>query len=299
MVRSFLPLKRRTGPGLVLTLHNYGMVCAKLSYIYRGAACSGPGFEKCLRCSADNYGAGRGMLFALGNWAMQRPERAAVDMFVPVSTAVAEGNALADQSLPFEVIPNFVPDDVADRWEGAEAALQRLPSGPFWLYVGALSRNKGVHVLLDAYATLVDPPPLVLIGLPWHDTPKKFPPGTTVLEGVSHPTVMAAWRRASLGIVPSVFPDPCPTVAMEAMACGVPIVASRIGGLTDLVDEGRTGFFARAGNVEDLRAVLSRIQSQPEVLFPMGQAALSKVRSFMASSVIDRIEGVYARVSNR
>jgi len=296
MIRSYLPVRTSDTP-LVLTLHNYGMVCAKLSYIYRGAACSGPGFSKCLRCAADNYGTGRGMVFTLGNWAMQGRERSAVDMFVPVSNSVAVANDLAGQGLPHEVVPNFVPDDVADRWSPEDPAVGSLPDEPFWLYVGALSRNKGVHVLLEAYAGMENPPPLVLIGMPWPDTPARFPRNIHVFRGLPHKAVMAAWRRASLGIVPSIFPDPCPTVAMEAMACGVPLVASRIGGLTDLVTDGETGLLVEAGDAVGLRGALARVQADPGLASRMGAAALPKVRSFTASSVVERLGRIYAGVT--
>jgi glycosyltransferase involved in cell wall biosynthesis len=294
MVRSFLPLKRRNGPRLVLTLHNYGVTCAKLDYMYRGAVCSGPGFSKCLRCAASNYGTLRGAIFALGNWTLQPAERALVDMFIPVSTAVATGNELAHHGLPFQVVPNFVPDDVAERATADPSALRMIPAGPFWLYVGALSRNKGIHVLLDAYARLSNAAPLVIIGPRWHDTPESFPAGTHVIEGVPQATVMAAWRRASIGIVPSTFPDPCPTVAMEAMACGVPLIASRVGGLTDLVDDGKTGVLVTPGDSAALGEAVWRLHTDSQRRARMREAALEKVRSFMSASVVSRVERIYA-----
>lgn len=296
MVRSYLPMKSASHAPLVLTLHNYGVVCAKLSFIYKGRLCSGPGMIKCLSCAADNYGTARGMMITLGNWAMQPWQRSAVDMFLPVSDAVASYNELAARGLPYEVIPNFIPDDVAERWDAGDSAQSALPDAPYWLYVGALSKNKGVHVLLDAYAGLPEAPPLVMIGPRWHDTPSRFPPKITVLPSLPHVAVMAAWRRASIGIVPSIFPDPCPTVAMEAMACGVPVVASRIGGLPDLVEDGETGLLVEAGDPGQLREALARLSADSPLASRMGEAALLKVRSFTAGTVIDRLEVAYGRL---
>ena len=113
MLRSFVPLKRGSRAGLVYTLHDYGVVCAKRSFVYHGLPCSGPGPLKCLECAGRNYGAARGAAIATGNWLMRPAERSVVDMFMPVSSAVPRGNELVEQALPHEVVPNFVPDDVA------------------------------------------------------------------------------------------------------------------------------------------------------------------------------------------
>ena len=295
MLRSFIPLKRGSRAGLVYTLHDYGVVCAKRSFVYHGLPCSGPGPLKCLECAGRNYGAARGTAIATGNWLMRPAERSTVDMFMPVSSAVARGNELVEQALPHEVVPNFVPDDVAERSDPTDPAVAALPNLPFWLFVGALSRHKGLHTLLAAYRSMAAAPPLVVIGAQWADTPTEFPANVTVLRNIPHAAVMAAWRRASLAIIPSIFPDPCPTVAMEAMACGLPIVASDVGGLTDLVDDGRSGLLVPPADVRALRTALAAMANKPDVAKQMGDAGRQKVRAFMASAVVGRIEGIYAR----
>ena len=259
MVDSFLPLKGRSGARLVMTLHDYSIVCAKRSLLYRGMPCSGPGFSKCLHCAAANYGTARGELITLGNWAVAPWRGSSVDMFVPVSSYVATGNQLASRRLSHTVIPNFVPDDVILTADADHPALADLPSEPYLLYVGALSRHKGVRVLLDAYTVMEGAPPLVVIGRDAPDAPARFPPNVVVMRDLPHEAVMAAWCRASVGIVPSLFPDPCPTVAMEAMAAAVPVVASRTGGLTDIVVDGETGLLVPVGDAAALGAALRRL----------------------------------------
>lgn len=291
--RSYVPLARRGAAAFVMTLHDYGVVCAKRSLWYRGAPCSGPEFNKCLHCAGANYGTARGMAITLGNWAFSPAEQSAVDMYLPVSTAVAVGNELTEHDLPFTVVPNFVPDDVADEPDYDHPALAALPDEPYWLFVGTLSRNKGIDVVLEAYDGIAKRPPLVLVGSRWPETPKTFPRGTVVIEDLDHAAVMAAWCRAAIGIVPSVFPDPCPTVAIEAMAAGVPIVASRVGGLPDMVEEGKTGLLVEARNPEALRVGLVSLFRKPAVRREMGRNARVRATGFMASSVIDRVEQVY------
>ncbi len=297
MVHSFVPLKRGSRARLVVTLHDYGVVCAKRTLLFRDdGQCTGPGVSKCLRCAAAHYGTGRGVVITVGNWAMARPLRAAVDMFVPVSQAVARGNELERQEFPFQVVPNFAPDNIADQADDDHPALHDLPDGPFWLYVGTLSRHKGMHVLLDAYRQVAGAPPLVVIGLVTADTPQHLPPNVIVLRDLPHDAVMSAWRRSSVGFIPSLLPEACPTVAIEAMACGVPVIASRIGGLPELVVDGQTGVLVEPGDVSALHAAMVQILNADADRERMGEAARRRAPEFMASRVIERLESLYGEV---
>jgi glycosyltransferase involved in cell wall biosynthesis len=119
------------------------------------------------------------------------------------------------------------------------------------------------------------------------------------LGSVPHDVVMAAWNRAALGFVPSLFPDPCPTVAMEAMAAGVPLIASRIGGLPEIVSAGDTGLLVEAGNAAQLRTAMLSFFSDPGLGKRMGITARQRVNVFTQSVVSDQIEAIYARAVDR
>jgi glycosyltransferase involved in cell wall biosynthesis len=77
-------------------------------------------------------------------------ERKGVDMFLPVSQAIAEASQLARYRLPYRVIPNFIPDDADQTYDDGNACVRLLPEGDFLLFVGDLVRDKGVEVLLQA-----------------------------------------------------------------------------------------------------------------------------------------------------
>lgn len=300
LVHSFLPLRRWSRAKLVVGLHDYELVCAKWTLMYRGTPCDGPGPRKCADCAIATYGAARGLPTALANWAMSGVERGAVDLFIPVSRAVADGNALAGgrngRAARYRVIPEFAPDDVAARRDEADPRLAALPRDDFLLYVGAFGRYKGVDVLLRAYAGLADAPPLVMIGYETSEYPlagAPIPPGVVVLKQWPHAAVMAAWRRCIVGIIPSVWPDPCPTVAIEAMASGRPVVATRIGGLPDLVSDGETGLLVPPDDPLALRAALARLIADSPLRERLGRAALHRFEQFRAGTVVSRYEDAY------
>lgn len=293
LVYSFLPLKAWAKVPVVMSLHEYSLSCAKWVLMRRSAPCSGPGLAKCLGCATDHYGAAKGTVTVLGKRAMEPAERWGVDIFLPVSHATAVGNKLAERGLPFEVMPNFVLDDVAEcRGDGTPWTSQ-LPDDDYLLYVGALSRYKGIEVLLRAYEGLVNPPPLVLIGFPRPDTPVTFPPNVTVLTDWPHDAVIQAWRRSLAGLMPSIWAEPFGIVVLEAMASGRPVIASRMGGLTDMVVDGETGFLVPPDDSAALRQAIERLLADAPLRERMGQAALARVSQFRASAIVPRVEAVY------
>lgn len=292
--RSVMPRLARGRRPLVVTLHDYGLICANKRFIYRQAPCSGPGLHKCIACATDHYGAITGTPITIANWAGGAAERRAVDMFLPVSHAVAEGTELERRGVPFRVIPNFVPDDVGQMTDVDDPALANLPDRDYLLFVGDLTHDKGVDVLLDAFGKLEDPPSLVLIGRPF--LPLRTLPRVIELGMLPHAVVMTAWRRSLLGVVPSIYPDPCPTVVMEAMATGRALVASHIGGIPDLIDDGETGILVPHSDSAALAHGLQRLLDSPELCRRMGNAARHKLTEFTTSRVVPRIEQVYRDV---
>lgn len=296
LMYSFLPLKAQSGARLVVSLHDYSLSCSKRRLVYEGSPCSGPGFVKCLACAREHYGLAKGIPTALGHRLMSSVGRSAVDMFLPVSTAVANGNGLVGSSLPYQVIPNFVPD-VPDEDRGAtEAFTAQLPDGDFILFVGDLSRDKGIHILFDAYANLKNAPPLVLIGRRCLDTPEKFPPNVIFLNSWPHAAVMAAWRRCRIAVAPSVWPEPFGVVVLEAMAAGRPVIASRIGGLPDVVVDAETGLLVSPGDPIELREALERLLADQDLCEQLGQAGQRRLEQFRAGAVIPHIEQIYRMV---
>ncbi len=299
LVHSFLPLKRWSGAKLIVTLHDYSLRCAKKRLMYRDAPCDGPGVGKCLSCAGRHYGPVKGSVTAVGNWVMSAIERHAVDLFLAVSHAAAIGNGLDKSRKTFQVIPNFVPDDLGIRRGNYAAYLAQLPADDYLLCVGDLSREKGIDALLAAYAELANAPPLVLIGRRLPDTPAVFPRNVIALDSWPHEAVMEAWQRSRIALVPSTWTEPFGIVAIEAMACGRPVIASNIGGLRNIVIDGETGFCVPPRDPAALRQAIERLLADPELQERMGQAGMRKVTEFRASAVVPRIEQAYRSVMSR
>ena len=299
MVFSYLPLAMWSNAKLVLSICDHSYICPKKKLIYQDAPCDGPGLSKCLSCTKEHYGITKGAVTLASLWAMRQIERRQVDLFLPVSTSVAEVNRIAGSGRPYQVVPNFVADDITTPHGENQPFLDQLPEGDFLLFVGAFGRYKGVDVLLDAYRRLEDAPPLVIIGYETNEYPVQttdVPKNVTVLKNWPNHAVMEAWRRCAIALVPSTWAEPFGIVALEAMAMAKPIIASRIGGLPDIIVDEESGLLVRPDDAEALSAAMQRLIADPALRQKLGDAAHTRVEQFKASVVVPRYEAIYAEL---
>lgn len=300
MLYSFLPLKAWSGARLVVTLHDYSLVCPKKTYVRgdirgdKGGVCQGPAFAACLRCAGGYYGPLKGTALTAA-LRLSGALHDGADRYIAISEAVRAASRGATRR-PIEVVPTFIPDAVLDEDPGEERPAFLPPRDGYILFVGALGPHKGLDVLLAAYtaAGLRDRAPLVVVGTGRPDTPTHFPNGVTVARDIPHAAVMAAWARCAVGVVPSVWPEPFGQVALEAMARGRPVVASAVGGLRDAVVDGETGLLVPPGDPDALGRALRALLDDPARRARMGAAGRRRAALFTASAVTGRIERIYA-----
>ena len=292
IVNSALGPATHAGVPLLMTLHDYSHICATKRMMEHGRRrCDGPAPRRCFSCAAGHYGLVNGAVTLVANARAARRRAHLVSEAAAVSSAVADAVAVpADRwlhgsGLATRVIPNFIPDEIV-----LDAIPAIEPDAPL-LFVGDLTADKGVQILLDAYAKLNCPPRLILAGRSaqaW-----RFPPGADWVGQLPHHEVVALFRSARAVIVPSVWADPCPTVVLEAMASGRPVVAAASGGIVDMVVDGRTGLLVTPGDTAGLTGALSTILGDLEAARRLGAAGRDRARAFTISAVVERIEQMY------
>jgi glycosyltransferase involved in cell wall biosynthesis len=197
------------------------------------------------------------------------------------------------------LIPDIVDDATAGRADAGgtdESGPQRLPAAPYMLFVGAIHRNKGVDTLLSAYQRLSSPPPLVLIGTLWPDSPAEFPAGVHVLTDVPHPEVMRAWSRCLFGVAPSVTPEGFGDVVVEAMSMSKAVIGSTLGGHRDSIEPGVTGLLVEPGDTAGLTKAMQLLIDDVDLRNRLGeQGRLSSARC-RPDAVVPQFETLFRRV---
>ena len=98
-------------------------------------------------------------------------------------------------------------------------------------------------------------------------------PGLTLLGALPPAQMRARMGRAAALVVPSLWYEGLPMVVAEAFAAGTPVIASRIGALAGLVEDGVTGLLVTPGDPADLARAIERLASRPDEARRMGEAA--------------------------
>lgn len=273
---------RGRGAAVVQTLHNFRLLCAAAS-LYReqegpdgktGRICEDcigkllplPAVQhSCYRGSRAGSAVVAGMQVAhrlLGSYSR------AVDRYVALSESgrrkLIEGGLSAEL---LSVKPNFLVNDPGTG----------TGDGGYALFVGRLTAEKGVRTLLNAWEQSGHQLPLKVVGEgPLLEELQNRAVGLTGVELLglqSRTDVRSLMADATLLVIPSVWPETFGMVALEAYACGLPVLASDIGALSSLVQDGVTGRHFRPGDAAHLAQVMEEMLSDPARLAAMRQAA--------------------------
>ena len=120
--------------------------------------------------------------------------------------------------------------------------------------------------------------------------------GVVVVTNVPPHAVVAAWRHAAVGIVPSVVPEGFGRVAVECLAAGTPCVVSAIGGLLDVVTDGVDGVHVPPGDAAALACAIQRLLGDERLRSRLGAAGPAKAAQFTLSQVMPQLDEVYLQV---
>jgi glycosyltransferase involved in cell wall biosynthesis len=265
---------RTVGVPVVQTLHNYRLLCPSALLFRDGHLCEDclhravptPGVRhRCYRGSRSASAAVAAMLTihrAIGTW------RRDVDRFIAL-TEFAREKFVAGGLAPEKIMvkPNFTRDPET-----------RAGGGTYALFVGRLSPEKGYRVLLESWPRLAARIPLVVIG----DGPgtdevacaaAQAQAGVQLLGRRSAAEVRSAMAAARFLVFPSLWYETFGLTIIEAYAVGIPVIASKLGAMSTLVQHGHTGLHFRPGDPDDLVRQVEWALAHPAEMDQMGKNA--------------------------
>lgn len=252
---------------VVQTLHNFRLHCPQAMYLRNGRVCEDclgkipwrGALRGCYRNSKLQSTVLAGMVTlhrAMGTWQNKVTRYIALNEFC--RNKFIEGGLPAHRIL---IKPNFV--DFSAPVAGARAG---------FLFVGRLSAEKGVDVLVNAARTVVGA----------HVRVAGTGPESALLEGahgvqplgaLDGAAVRTEMRQAMALVLPSIWYENFPRTLVEAFGCGLPVIASRIGALVELVQDGVTGLLFEPGNTQDLAQKMQWALQHPVEMAEMGREA--------------------------
>jgi len=277
-VHNFFPLLtpavfdacRDRGVPSVMTLHNFRLVCPGALLQRKGAIC-----EACLgktpwravlhRCYRNSLPGTLAVARMLAYHRQRHTWDQQVDRFI-VMTVFARDKLVASgwNAGKISVKPHFSTKPVGAGAVGARAGA---------LFAGRLSPGKGVLTLLKAWSKINDPLALAGEG-PLRGAVEKCGNPRIRLLGWLSPEEMSVqlWQAACL-VIPSECYETFGMVVIEAYAHGLPVIASRLGALAELIEDGETGLLFEAGNALDLASKVQWLLERPEEVKRIGDNA--------------------------
>lgn len=259
----------RRGLPVVQTLHNFRLLCPQAIFLRDGKICEDcigklpwrAVTRKCYRESTAQSAVLTSMLAthrAIGTYRERVTRYIALNDFA--RKKYIEGGLPAPL---FRIKPNFVASAIVPTWNNRRGGL----------YVGRLSSEKGMSVLADAVRLAGDSSDIDVVGGGPLEALAKEAFGDHYLGFRPLDEIMDRMSTAQFLVLPSICYENSPRTIVEAFSTGLPVIASRLGALIDIVQDGVTGLLFNPGDPADLAAKIAWAQSHPADMLRMGQAA--------------------------
>jgi len=284
---------RKAGIPVVMTLHNQSLTCPRADHLCRGALC-----DRCLggreyHCVFRN---------CRGNWleSVAYAARSAVARrFGWFRNHITLFIALTEFARQRLIQAGYDGERIVVLRNMAPAPRDRRDpsSGTFVGFAGRLSSEKGVDTLIAAADELRELPFEIAGGGPLFESYwKQTPANVRLLGQLSRNDLNAFYDRARMLVIPSLTYEMGPLVIGEAMSHSLPVIASRIGGLPELVRDQGTGLLFEPGNPLDLAKKIRQLWRDTALCRRLGAAAReSAEREFGEGPYAARLMGIYRR----
>lgn len=304
---SMIAVASRHGIPVIFTLNDYWSMCHRTQLIKPDLEiCDGPGSgAKCAACIDHPMVTNRrfeGLIRMGGRLAGMYRARFMRAMLLKADLLIAPLEFLKGRFVEFGIPPDKIL--VLDYGLSLQrfGAVQKRPSSRIRFgFVGTIVVHKGLHVLVDAFNRLpVGQAELLIYGDPTV-APEYY---RSVKERARHSDIrfMGAFKNREVAevlagidvlVVPSIWPENSPLTIHEAFLGKIPVIASRVGGIPELVRHGQNGLLFETGGADDLRAKMEQLINNPDLLLVYARN-FPLVKSIQENA--EELEGIYERL---
>jgi glycosyltransferase involved in cell wall biosynthesis len=259
---------------VVQTLHNFRLLCPQAIFLRNGKIC-----EDCIghlpwravarKCYRESTAQTAVLVSMLATHRALGTYRQRVTRYIALNTFARDKYVAG--GLPaalFRIKPNFVGSTGTPTWSARHGGL----------YVGRLSSEKGLDVLAGA-ARLVPEAHIEVIGTGPMEALAKQVFGERYLGFLPLDDILRRMHAARFLVLPSICYENSPRTIVEAFSAGLPVIASRLGALVDIVRDGVTGLLFEPGDAADLAAKIAWADSHPQEMVRMGKAARAEYQA--------------------
>ncbi len=293
LLYSVLVLKRVLLFPLVVTLHDYGYMCPKITLFKNNKICSRPFTYRCLTCAGAKLGLAKSALTYFG-LKLGRDRLFLADEYISNSYFVKEK---CEKYLKIKNKVSVIQNFLAIKQNYSNLLNSEEIPDDFILFVGSLAPYKGVEVLIDAFKKLKTKTKLVLLGATSPEFSYKSIGNIIVIKNASPSQVLEAYSKCKFVVIPSIWPEPFGLVALEAMSYKKAIIASDIGGLREVIKNKRTGLLIQPNNSNVLIQAMQLLLSNPDIAKKMGIRGRNRLEEFYSQTVvIPKLERIYQKL---
>lgn len=177
------------------------------------------------------------------------------------------------------------------------------------LYVGRLDKTKGTDYLIKALPQILNKFPQTTLSIIGEGVFQKELVALTKNLNLDKKIFFIPWQKSEniekyyqqsdIVIMPSIWPEAFGKVGLEAMSVGRPIIGSRVGGIPEWLEHGKSGYLIKPENSEEISKKVLELFSNKKLLGDMGINARKKSEEFRLENHIDNIENLYKKLLNR
>lgn len=281
------------GVPIVQTLHNFRFYCIRGTFEREGNIC-----ERCLgrsvwngaryKCYRDSRGASILLATNLQIHRILQTFEKYISHYIVLNEFCRKkfiSCGLSERKI--SVKPNFIEIPDSDTQNNRMGGL----------YVGRLASEKGIKILADALSRSIVPFKTIGVGPEAHLL--QGLPQITMSRSVPREKVFEAMRNAKYLVMPSIWYETFGLVMIEAFACRLPVIASDIGAMAELVEDGKTGLLFKTGDATDLAKKIKWADVHHDEMLKMGDAARKRYeQTFTSDKNYKQLLDIYENLTN-